>query len=268
MPFPYFQRQLAALKLSSGYSLWFNISANERQAIWVLLVTALSLTALDYLCDPRWLAQCIQMFGGQAWALAFEQWWDNPNSILARKLYWASANIACYILLPLLTIRFVLRQPLADFGVRWQGALDAYPIYLLMLAVMLPIVWYVSTTSSFLSMYPFLRLPNGSPLWPTFFWWEVLYCAQFFALEFFFRGFLLHGLVPQIGRLSVLVMMVPYCMLHFGKPLPETLAAILAGLVLGTLSLKSRSILLGGMIHFSVALTMDLLALWRKGLLF
>jgi membrane protease YdiL (CAAX protease family) len=64
--------------------------------------------------------------------------------------------------------------------------------------------------------------------------------------------------------MSIFVMMVPYCMIHFGKPMPETLGAILAGIVLGTLSLKSRSIFLGILIHYSVAIAMDLMALYRK----
>lgn len=60
-------------------------------------------------------------------------------------------------------------------------------------------------------------------------------------------------------------MMIPYCMIHWNKPLAETLAAIVAGLVLGTLSLRSRSIWWGVAIHYWVALCMDVAALWQKG---
>jgi hypothetical protein len=56
-------------------------------------------------------------------------------------------------------------------------------------------------------------------------------------------------------------------MIHFGKPFGETIAAIIAGIVLCTLSLKSRSIVLGVLIHYTVAITMDLFALWREGVL-
>jgi len=54
-------------------------------------------------------------------------------------------------------------------------------------------------------------------------------------------------------------------MIHFGKPFGETIAAIIAGLILGTLSLKSRSIVLGVIIHYTIAITMDVFALWRQG---
>jgi membrane protease YdiL (CAAX protease family) len=60
-------------------------------------------------------------------------------------------------------------------------------------------------------------------------------------------------------------MMVPYCMIHFTKPLPECCASIVAGLALGFMSLKTRSIWLGAALHISVALSMDFTSLWRQG---
>ena len=59
-------------------------------------------------------------------------------------------------------------------------------------------------------------------------------------------------------------MVVPYCMIHFGKPMAETIAAIVAGIALGILSLKSKSIP-GIFIHYSVAIAMDFAALYQKG---
>ncbi|HVJ80534.1 MAG TPA: hypothetical protein VNC50_05645 [Planctomycetia bacterium] len=64
-----------------------------------------------------------------------------------------------------------------------------------------------------------------------------------------------------------MMMTLPYCMIHFGKPLLETMASIGAGLILGGLSLKTRSIWLGAALHVYVAWLMDALALYRKGFL-
>lgn len=246
---------------------WAKLGANERQAAWVMLVAAVCLALLDYLCDRAWVAAGLSQWFGVSAAQAFDTCCVKPANPLGRNVYWVLVNLGCYLLLPMATIRWILRRPLHEFGVRWRGSLSAFRLYLLMLALMLPLVWLASASPGFLASYPFLRLPAGSPLWPVFLWWELLYFAQFFALEFFFRGFLLHGLAPQCGRMSVLIMTLPYCMLHFGKPMPETLASIFAGLVLGSLSLHSRSILLGALMHCSVALTMDMAALWRKNLL-
>ena len=41
--------------------------------------------------------------------------------------------------------------------------------------------------------------------------------------------------------LSIVVMTVPYTMIHFGKPMPEAIGAIFAGLILGYMALRSRS---------------------------
>ena len=142
------------------------------------------------------------------------------------------------------------------------------PLYGGLLVFMLLLVALFSGTAGFQAQYPFFSPQLGKPLWPTFWIWEALYMLQFIAVEFFFRGFLVHGLKERLGFTAVLVMIMPYCMIHAAKPLPEMLGSIPAGLVLGLLSLKSRSILPGVLLHGGVALAMDLAALWHKGMLF
>jgi len=56
-------------------------------------------------------------------------------------------------------------------------------------------------------------------------------------------------------------------MIHFTKPMPEATAAIFAGLILGYMAVRSKSFVPGIMLHVSVAVTMDLLVLWRAGAL-
>jgi membrane protease YdiL (CAAX protease family) len=60
------------------------------------------------------------------------------------------------------------------------------------------------------------------------------------------------------------VMVIPYVMIHFGKPMPETFAAIVAGTLLGYLALRSRSFLWGALLHWSVAITMDAFVIGRE----
>jgi membrane protease YdiL (CAAX protease family) len=54
-------------------------------------------------------------------------------------------------------------------------------------------------------------------------------------------------------------------MIHFGKPFPETLGAIFAGIFLGTLAFRTGSIWIGFFIHESVAFTMDIVSLLHTG---
>jgi membrane protease YdiL (CAAX protease family) len=157
---------------------------------------------------------------------------------------------------------------LGDYGVKLKGVFSLWWMYILMLAVMLPIVIVASRSEGFQATYPFFEPFPNEPLWPRFWIWEVAYFLQFVGLEFFFRGFLLHGIRRRFGAYAIFVMMVPYCMIHFGKPIPETLAAIVAGIILGFMSLKTRSIWMGAALHVTVALTMDTCALWRVGKFF
>ena len=89
-----------------------------------------------------------------------------------------------------------------------------------------------------------------------------------FALigEFLFRGVLLFSLESRLGLAAVGVSVLPYCLIHVHKPLPEAFGSIVAGFVLGYLALTSRSIGGGVLVHCAVAFSMDTLALVRNGL--
>ncbi len=243
----------------------------DRQAAAILLVCSLCLTLLYYPTNRYWMLGCLQE-ALPALAPAFERAVvRNPDTQLYRSLFWALASIVSYCLLPLLHIKLALRQPLADFGLGLpdrRTLLTDLKLFPLFYAVMLPLVWWASAQPGFLKVYPFFRLGPQETLWPHWALWELLYFAQFAALEFFFRGYMVHGLKPRFGVSAIFVMVLPYCMIHFEKPVLESLAAIIAGVALGALSYRYRSIWLGIALHCSVALTMDLMALWRKGLLF
>jgi membrane protease YdiL (CAAX protease family) len=62
-------------------------------------------------------------------------------------------------------------------------------------------------------------------------------------------------------------MAVPYCMIHYGKPYLEANGAIVAGIVLGSLAMRTRSVYAGFLVHITVAGSMDLLALWHRAAL-
>jgi membrane protease YdiL (CAAX protease family) len=243
----------------------------DRQAAAVLLVCCLSLTLLYYPANSHWLLDCLRNTL-PAWATVFQHLVvHNPDTQLYRALFWSLASVASYCLLPLLHIKLVLRRPLSDFGLAlpsWRLLRTDGKLFLLFYAIMLPLVWWASAQPGFLQIYPFFRLGPQESLWPHWAWWELLYFAQFAALEFFFRGYMVHGLKSRFGVSAIFVMVLPYCMIHFEKPVLESLAAIIAGMALGALSYRYRSIWLGIALHCSVALTMDLMALWRKGLLF
>ncbi len=236
------------------------------KALIICIITAFSLSMIYYLGRYDFLRDFLSGIGATELLQKTDSIvYANPQSNIGELAYWVTMLVMFYFVVPAFVIKLVFKEKLSDYGVKWKGAFKDYHLYIIMLLVMIPLVLYFSGTKVFQARYPFLNVKAGQPLNADFFKWELLYCAQFFALEFFFRGFMLHGLKKRMGFYSVFVMTIPYCMIHFGKPLQETLAAIVAGIVLGCLSLKSRSILLGCLIHMSVGLGMDLAALWQKG---
>lgn len=189
----------------------------------------------------------------------------SSNPQLTNLAYWVTILAICYLIIPIIVIKFILKEKIKDYGLFWGNITKDLKLYFVMLLIMIPLVWYFSRTEGFQFRYPFYRVDVNENLWPNFWIWQALYLFQFFCLEFFFRGFMVHGLKKRFGFYSVFVMTIPYCMIHFGKPMPETIAAIIAGIVLGTFSLKSRTIWMGVIIHYSVAILMDLAALFQKG---
>ena len=151
-------------------------------------------------------------------------------------------SVAGYVILPVLVTVFVLRRPLRDLGLRTTGIASHWPAYAALYSLALPAIVIASFGGAFQAKYPFYDLGVGESFWPHLYVWWFLYAMQFVALEFFFRGFLLHGIAPRLGWISIFVMVVPYNMLHYGKPMPEAFVAIAGGIALGTLSLKTRSI--------------------------
>jgi uncharacterized protein len=186
---------------------------------------------------------------------------------LSQLLNWVASTCFWYCVLPILAIKFLYRERIRDYGVKLAGWTDGWPLYLVFVCVMVPLVVIMSSTEHFQRAYPFYRTWTPADGWGKLLLWELAYAAQFVALEFFFRGFLVHGLKHRFGIYSLFVMTVPYCMIHFGKPFAECVASIIAGVVLGFMSLKTRSVWLGAALHISVAWGMDTASLWRRGLL-
>ena len=175
-------------------------------------------------------------------------------------LYWGVASVVLRVLVPLAVIVWVLRQVPGDYGFRLKGIARKMGPYVLLYLAMVPILAAVSYLDSFQATYPFYpsAIDGGLQFWL----YQGGYALQFFALEAFFRGYMVFGLAPKFGRnMAVIIMTIPYVMIHFGKPTLEVFAAIGAGIILGHLALRSKSFMPGVYLHVAVALTMDVLAI-------
>ena len=196
----------------------------------------------------------------------FSKWASVDPRGLGAKLFWISWGLFFYFVVPVLVILFVFRESPARYGLRFYVTRRAALLYLGLILFMMPVLYWASASDAFLRTYPFVK-HMGDDWRSTIVIWEIAYVARFICLEFFFRGYLLFGLEEKLGYTAIAVSTLPYGIIHFGKPFPEAMAAVLAGAILGFIALRTRTILGGALIHSTIAVAMDMFALWRKGFL-
>ena len=216
--------------------------------------------------------------------------WDHPYASLIGHAWWAGWRVLGFFVLPLLVIRATgerirdqhlakpqangdwsmaeptptqspLQSPAPQSPAPQSSPQSLARFYALGLAVAVVILVVVSFSPSFQHTYPFYELASRSV--SDLLIWELMYAAQFFSLEFFFRGWWLRA-GRTLGSHAIWAMTVPYVMIHFSKPMAETMGAIVAGVFLGTLAMRGKSIWPGVALHCIVAIGMDLACLLQK----
>ncbi len=211
----------------------------DARCVVALVYSAVILTVLEYRYLPTRVALRLGERGGMS---------------VEAGLTWAIATSVLY-LLPILLVKFWHKEPLSSIGFSCKGLRRHIWIYLAMYLVMLPILIYVSGDAKFQATYPFVTDARHSS--DAFWKWETGYLIQFIALEAFFRGYLLFTLAKRMGYTAIFVMVVPYTMIHFHKPMLETFGAVIAGTLLGALALRLKSFYGGAILHMAVGFTMD-----------
>ncbi len=257
-------------------SLAYRLSPAGRGMDWktvtVVLTAAACLTLQNYASHPDRLVTIA------GWLAGLTSGPDATREVQAQLREWTATQgprlmwggivaFLTYAVVPGLIIKLWLRERLTDYGAGIRGVIADWPVYLIFAVVMLPLVWLFSGEERFQGLYPFYRIQSRAEVGPEFIRWEVVYALQFVGLEFFFRGFMVHGTKHRFGAYAVFLMVVPYCMIHFHKPIPECIGSILAGIALGVVSLVTRSIWPGAALHILVAWGMDLSCLARSGMI-
>ncbi len=229
-------------------------------------LTAVILTMQEYYGGRDFFASTLRP--------VLEAWEENGHAWLRMAMYdelygyawWVFARVFGYVVVPIVTWKILFpRDRIVDMGLHVRGFLDHLWLYALCLAVVLGALFIVAREPDFGTYYPFYKQSSRS--WSDFLAWEAMYFLQFLGLEFFFRGWMLQALRRALGASAIFAMALPYCMIHYGKPYLETHGALVAGVVLGTMAMRTRSIYAGFLVHVAVAFTMDYLALLRRAAL-
>lgn len=244
----------------------------DTKTVVVILTAAVCLTIQNYAAAPDrliplagFVANLVDGPTAREGVAATLRTWTHTRG---PRLTWAGlCMILTYTVLPVIAIKCVFREKLTDYGIGVRGVAGDWSIYLTFALVMVPLVWVCSVEERFQETYPFYRVDSRADVGPELLRWEVIYAVQFVALEFFFRGFMVHGTKHRFGAYAVFVMVVPYCMIHYQKPVPECCGSIVAGVALGLVSLVTRSVWPGAALHIMVAWGMDASCLIRRGML-
>lgn len=219
--------------------LWGDVRKNVRAEPDLLLVAAIF--ALAALLPQYWRLRLHGLGPG----------WHGAVVVL-----WRSAF---YLALPLLSLILLRLSPSkVGFGMG-PARLWLRDIGILYL-VMLPLVYLASRQAGFQRSYPFFafeRLGTGSLLLGL-----GIRAVGMFAWEFICRGYLLFGFERRVGGpAAIAIQTIPFAVMHVGKPAPEAIGSIIAGIVLGIIALRNRSFIPGAILHWAVAATLDVFAL-------
>ncbi len=155
-------------------------------------------------------------------------------------------------LVPLLVVVLAFRESPARYGLTlgdWRWGL---PLLLAGLAIMTPIIWYLSSFPEFVGYYRGASASLGEVV--------VRNLIELVPTEFLLRGFLLFVLLRRIGPLAIVVVQVPFVLTHVGKPDIELWSTFLGGSIFAWLDWRTRSIVWSALGHVYVLTLMVMLA--------
>jgi len=176
-------------------------------------------------------------------------------------MFWFLSDFFTLFVLTVLIIKFILKENLKDYGLRIGDSKSGLFYSVIFLSGMIILVWFFSATPSFSEKYPHLLSARSN--WETFYIYEFGMLIYMISWEFIWRGFMLFGLKEKFGYYSVLIQMIPFVILHNGKPEAETFGAIAGGLALGALAYRTNSIYYCIIIHMGVMFSIDIVSTLR-----
>jgi membrane protease YdiL (CAAX protease family) len=181
-------------------------------------------------------------------------WFDDPART-ATYFHFLS-SFFWYGVVAFVVIRYVLREPLASYGIAvgdWKFGLKA-------LAVLVPLMALMTYPSSrmpeFIAEYPLFKGAGASA--SSFVVHALTYLVYYAGWELFYRGLLQHGLRRYVGDWNaILIQTIASCLVHIGKPVGEILFSIPGGIVAGLIVFRTRSLWYVILLHWLLGVVLD-----------
>lgn len=159
---------------------------------------------------------------------------------LSQLLYWGIA--------PLLFGVLITKKSLRQLGLGLGNIRYWLPASITFLILILPLVYAFTSISDIQNYYGRRNFNFERYLLQT--------SITMLGWEFFFRGFMTLGLKDSLKESSILIQMIPFTLLHLGKPLIESISCIPAGLFWGYVCYKSDSFWPAFFMHLALNLVL------------
>lgn len=227
-----------------------NFSDLDKKIIWILISVPLIQALSSYFTSRRFFRE------------NFSDGIKNfSDPYLSEFLYWFAGDTFLALIPSFVIIHFVFKEKISEFGFKfgdWKFGLKFSSIFILFMSI---ILWFVTANQEFNTKYPLLTSTKYSAT--TFLVYEIGMLLYLFGWEFTWRGFMLFGLEKRFGYYSIFFQMIPFTILHFGKPFLETIGSIPGAIALGILALRTRSFYYCVIVHFSVMFVIDTISILR-----
>ncbi len=227
-----------------------NLKQLDRKIVTIFLAIGILQTTSWYFTSRRFFRENL-----------FDFFLHSKDPYLFEYLYWFIGDLFTFILPTFLIIKLFFKEKIKDYGFRigdWKIGLTFSIVFLF---IMIPVIWFISASDVFTQKYPHLSSARDS--WNIFIIYELGMLLYMIGWEFLWRGFMLFGLEKKFGFYSIFIQMIPFVILHNGKPFIETLGAIPGGIALGWLALRTRSFYYCVVVHIGVMYSIDLISVIR-----
>lgn len=231
-------------RFDTSLSLQGLFSGENKKPTTVLLLAPVIVTTYKY-------------FGTKAFYMA--HWtsftlFNNPDWTGA--IYSFFAGLILFGLIPILIIKLVFRESLADYGVRLGDWKFGWLSVAVMAPVMIALTFPSSRDPEFLAQYPLFQGAGASA--SVFIEHAFLYLAYYLGYEMFMRGFIQFGLRERFGDWNAILIQTAISgLFHIGKPAGEIYSSILGGLIWGIVVFRSRSLLYVLIVHWLLGVSLD-----------
>ena len=231
-------------------SLLSRIKDLEKKVVIILMAVAVLQTLSYYFTSRRFFREYL-----------FEKFQNFSQPYLLEFLYWFVGDFITFFIVGILIIKLLLKEKVSDYGLQIGDYKTGLKYSFIFLFVMIVLIWFVSASPAFAEKYP--HLSDAKSNWNILLIYELGMLIYMFAWEFIWRGFTLFGLEKKFGYYSVLIQMIPFVILHNGKPFLETFGAIFGGIALGILALRTRSFYYCVLTHIGVMFSIDFISTLR-----